>query len=294
MTARVPVSGFTFVRNAVTLDFPLVPSLHSLLPGCDEVVVAVGRSDDTTLDLVRSIGDPRIRIIETEWDLTRGRAVLADQTDIALRACRHPWGIYIQADEVFADGAAERLRDLIQEVDGDPRVEGLLVDYLHFYGGFGTVATNRKMYRREVRAVRTAPALGIHSFRDAQGFRVGPDDRKIRARHAGVTIHHYGWARAAEGVKAKRAAHAEFFQWDEKTRQDRLTSHVLPWAPGLHPYSRPHPAPVAAWVAERSGDGTAEVGPYHFRREWVSFYASMLVERLTGWRPLEFRNYTRV
>src|SRR5690348_10717860 len=102
----VPISGFTFVRNAVKLDFPLEASLRSLLPACDEVVVAVGKSEDATLDLVHAVGDPRIRVLETEWDLTRGRAVLADQTDLALRACRHPWGIYIQADEVLADGSA--------------------------------------------------------------------------------------------------------------------------------------------------------------------------------------------
>ena len=69
------ISGFTFVKNAVKLDFPLVGSVRSILPVCDEVVIAVGKSDDTTMDLVRSIGDPKIRIIETEWDMSRGRAV---------------------------------------------------------------------------------------------------------------------------------------------------------------------------------------------------------------------------
>src|ERR1043165_10224261 len=160
----VPISGFIFVRNAVKLDFPVVPSIRSLLPACDEVVVAVGTGEDATLELVRSIGDAKIRIIETEWDLSRGRAVLADQTDLALRACRHPWAIYIQADEVLADGSAERLRHPIQGAEGDARVEALLVRYQHFYGGFDQVATHRRMYRREVRALRTDPPLGLHSF----------------------------------------------------------------------------------------------------------------------------------
>ena len=64
---------------------------------------------------------------------------------------------------------------MIERCDADPRVEGILVDYRHFYGGFDTVARNRKWYRREVRAMRLGRDVDVHSFRDAQGFRVGSD-----------------------------------------------------------------------------------------------------------------------
>ena len=67
----VRVSGFTIVRNAIKLDFPVEASIRSMLPICDEVVVNLGRSEDETLDLVRSIADPKIRILESEWDMTR-------------------------------------------------------------------------------------------------------------------------------------------------------------------------------------------------------------------------------
>ena len=290
----VPISGFTFVRNAIKLDFPVEASIRSLLPACDEVVVAVGKGEDATLELIRSIGDARIRILETEWDLSRGRAVLADQTDIALRACRHPWAIYIQADEVLADGSAERLRDAIQAANGEARVEGLLVRYPHFYGGFDQVATHRRMYRREVRALRTDPAIGIHSFRDAQGFRVGPDDRKIRARLTDAVMLHYGWARAPGALPAKQEAHSEIFQWSDKTRREREGRDLLPWLPGLAPFAGPHPAPIREWLAPRraaAADGTA---PFRWRWSYLRYWASMGVERLTGWRPFEFRNYERV
>ena len=53
------------------------------------------------------------------------------------------------------------------------------MDYVHFYGDFDTVATDRHWYRREVRVV----PLGrdIRSYWDAQGFRAG-GDRRPRAR----------------------------------------------------------------------------------------------------------------
>ncbi len=288
------ISGFTFVRNAVKLDFPVVASIRSLLPACDEVVVVVGKGEDDTLLLIRSIGDPKVRIVETEWDLTRGRAVLADQTDLALRACRHPWAIYVQADEVLADGAAMRLRDVIHEIDPDPRVEGLLVRYLHFYGGFDRVATHRRMYRREVRAVRTAPALGIHSFRDAQGFRVGPSDRRIRARLTDAVMLHYGWARAPRALPSKQEEHSVIFQWDAKTRREREGRELLPWLPGLAPFDGPHPVPIREWLAHRISAAADGVAPFQWRWRWLRYWASMLVERATDWRPFEFRNYERV
>src|SRR2546422_517984 len=143
------LSGFTVVRNAVRLDYPIVPALRSILELCDEVVVNVGKSDDDTRDRIAAIGDPRIRIIDAVWDLSRGSAVLAEETDRAMRACRGRWGVYIQADEVLHETGAAILKDKVREWDGDQRVEGLLVDYLHFYGDVDTIATNRHWYRRE-------------------------------------------------------------------------------------------------------------------------------------------------
>jgi hypothetical protein len=200
----VKVSGFTIVRNAIKLDFPVEASIRSILPVCDEVVVNVGRSEDDTLALVRSIGDPRIRIVESEWDMTRRNTVLGHETLRAMRECRHPWGIYIQADEVLHERGAEELADAIQRYDDDARVEGLLVRYLHFYGGFDTIATHRRWYRREVRAVRLDPRLDIRPYQGAQGFRVGPEHRKIRARLTGAEMFHYGWARPAQALREKR------------------------------------------------------------------------------------------
>src|SRR5205807_1834371 len=170
------LSGFTIVRNAVSLDYPIVPALRSILAICDEVVVNVGRSPDGTRDLVAGLGEPRVRVIDTAWDFSRGSGVLAQETERAMRACRGAWGLYIQADEVLHETGAAILQERVRAWDADAGVEGLLVDYRHFYGDFDTVATNRHWYRREVRCVRLD--RDIHSFQDAQGFRVGPGLRR--------------------------------------------------------------------------------------------------------------------
>ena len=285
------VSGFTIVRNAITLDFPVVASIRSLLPVCDEVVVNVGRSEDDTLELVRSIGDPKIRILETEWDMTIRNRVLGDETLRAMRACRHPWGIYIQADEVLHERGAEELAAAITHHDADRRVEGLLVRYLHFYGDMDTIAVNRRWYRREVRAVRLDPALDILPYQGAQGFRVGPEHRKIKARLTGAEMFHYGWARPTQALKAKRETNRVIYPW---SRDREARRPLLPWFPGLNRFRGTHPAVAREWVDARRQDVERRVEPPHFQPEFLRFYASDLIERLTGARVFEFRNYTVV
>jgi hypothetical protein len=287
----VKLSGFTIVRNAVKLDFPLEASIRSLLPICDEVVVNVGRSEDDTLALVQSIDSPKIRILETEWDMTIKNKVLGDETLRAMRACRHPWGIYIQADEVLHEVGAEHLAQAVQQHDTDARVEGLLVKYLHFYGDLDTVALNRRWYRREVRAVRLDPALDIRPYQGAQGFRVGPDHRKIRARLTDAQMFHYGWARPAQALRSKREANRVLYPWSTD-REAR--GPLLPWFPGLRPFRGGHPAVARTWVDARRHDPERQVEPRHFRPEHLRFYASDLIERLTGARVFEFRNYKLV
>jgi hypothetical protein len=283
----VKVSGFTLVRNAIKLDFPVEASIRSILPICDEVVVNVGRSEDETLDLVRSIGDPKVRIVETEWDMTRGNRVLGIETHCAMRACLHPWGVYIQADEVLHERGAEELAAAIQRYHGDHRIEGLLVRYLHFYGGFDTIATHRRWYRREVRAVRLAPEWDIRPYQGAQGFRVGPEYRKIRARLTGAEMFHYGWARPSQALREKRNLGRTMYPWRDADESRPL----LAWIPGIRRFTGTHPAAARRWIETRHHDPERTIEPRRFRWGFVRYYVSGLIERMTGVRVFEFRNY---
>jgi hypothetical protein len=284
------ISGFTIVRNAERLDFPVEPSIRSLLPIVDEMIVNVGRSDDRTLDIVRGIADPKIRILETVWDFSRGEAVLREQTLAAMRACRHPWGIGIQADEVLHESGAPRLAEAIAAADPDPTTEGLVVRYHHIFGDPDTEAVNRRWYRREVRAVRLDPALGIAPYRDAQGFRAGPDQRRVRAHLADAEMFHYGWLRSAAALRARGESDRSLYpgRWIPPSDQ----AAVLRWFPGLRPFRGSHPLVARAWVAAHAKDPERVVTPPFFDKEHLRFYASDLVERVTGVRPFEFRNYT--
>ena len=283
----VRVSGFTIVRNAIKLDFPVEASIRSILPLCDEVVVNVGRSEDDTLALVRSIEDPKIRVLETEWDMTRRNTVLGLETHRAMQACVHPWGVYIQADEVLHESGVDELRATIQTVDDDARIEGPLVRYVHFYGGFDTVATHRRWYRREVRVVRLARELDIRPYQGAQGFRVGPEHRKIRARLTAAQMFHYGWARPAQALREKRDLGRTMYPW----RNADASLPLLAWMPGLQRFRGRHPAVAQRWIEARQVDPERVIGPRKFRWRFLRYYISTAIERLTGARVFEFRNY---
>ncbi|MBK9247596.1 MAG: hypothetical protein IPM69_05660 [Ignavibacteria bacterium] len=165
------ISGFTFVRNAEIFDYPVIESIHSLLPLCDELIVAVGKSDDRTLQLIHDIADPRIKIIETIWDetLRSGGRILAEQTNISLEHCKGDWCIYLQADEVLHEDDYPIIRQDITNAHSNLHIEALLFAYRHFYGSYDYIGSGRQWYRQEIRCVRNTG--NVISWGDAQGFR---------------------------------------------------------------------------------------------------------------------------
>ncbi|MBI1966460.1 MAG: hypothetical protein HYS40_00565 [Gemmatimonadetes bacterium] len=283
------LSGFTIVRNAIKLDFPIVPAIQSILDVCDEVVVNVGKSEDDTRDLVASVKDPRVRILDTEWDLTKKNIMLSLETQRTMDACKGRWGIYIQADEVLHETGAKILKEKVAEWDPDERVEGLLVKYLHFYGGFDTIATSRRWYRREVRCVRLG--RDIRPYQGAQGFRVGLEYRKIRARVTDAEMFHYGWARPARAIHEKYEISKTMYPWRREQSVKGQARGYLEWIPLLRPFTGTHPRAARDWIAPRAHDPDRVIGPRRFKLEHLRFYVSEWIERLTGARVFEFRNY---
>src|SRR6478736_3802092 len=156
------VSGFTFVKNAVKFSFPVVESITSILPLCDEFIVSVGDSEDGTLELIRSVWDNSLR---------EGGKVLAVETNKAFDAVSadSDWAFYIQADEVVHEKYHAEIKAQMQRWKDTPEVEGLLFKYLHFYGTYDYLGDSRKWYRNEIRIIRNDKA--IRSYKDAQGFR---------------------------------------------------------------------------------------------------------------------------
>lgn len=193
------VSGFTICRNAVKFDYPIVEVIRSALPIVDEFVVNVGQSDDGTLDLIRSIGSDKIRIVESVWDdsMTKDGLLFSHETNSALAPCTGDWALYLQADEVLHEADYDTIRNALHEHLANPAVLGFTFRYLHFYGDYRSL--NPWFYHRAVRIIRNDGQ--VESCGDAVGFWLKADlgylqsAHKDRVRPSGATIYHYGWVK---------------------------------------------------------------------------------------------------
>ena len=199
------VTGFTFIRNAIKFDYPIKEAIQSILPLCDDVVVAVGESDDDTLSLISSIAPDKIKIVKTKWDdaLREGGKVLAEETNKAFKAIGDDsdWAFYIQGDEVIHEKYLPAVKAAMEKYQNDDRVDGLLFNYLHFYGSYDYVGSSSKWYPHEIRVVKNDKR--IYSYRDAQGFRK-EENKKLKVKAIDAYIYHYGWVKEPKAMQRKQ------------------------------------------------------------------------------------------
>jgi hypothetical protein len=210
------VSGFTFIKNALIYDYPIVEAIQSILPICDEVVVAVGKSDDDTIVLIDNIDKNKVRIIETEWDESqrKGGRVLALETNKAFAAISPDadWAFYIQGDEAVHEKYLDIIHDNMKIYTDDKRIDGLLLKYLHFYGSYDYVGDSSKWYSHEIRVIRNNKSF--YSFRDAQGFRKEKEE-KLRVKPIDACIYHYGWVKEPAAMQRKQENFNKYWHDDE-------------------------------------------------------------------------------
>lgn len=216
------VTGFTFIRNAVKFDYPVVEAIKSILPLCDDFVVAVGNSDDDTEQVIQSIDKQKVKIIKTIWDdspeMKRGGKVFASETNKAFMAVPDDsdWAFYIQGDEVIHEKYLDTIRDSMLKWKDEANVDGLLFRYLHFYGSYDYVGISQRWYRREIRIIRNNKS--IYSYRDAQGFRKD-DNQKLNVKPVDAYVYHYGWVKKPE-IMMNKIRNASTFYEDIKWIQE--------------------------------------------------------------------------
>jgi hypothetical protein len=286
------IAGFTFIRNAVKNDYPILEAITSILPICDEFVVALGKSDDETESLIYGINSPKIRIIHTVWDesLREGGAVFATETDKAFAAISPDadWAFYIQGDECVHEKYLPVIKKAMQDNLNKKEVEGLLFKYLHFYGSYDYYGHSRRWYRREIRVLRNNKA--IHSYRDAQGFRW--DGRKIKVKLIDAYIYHYGWVKPPAGLKNKIRNFNQFYHDDTWMAENLPETYQFDYANAdrLVHFSGTHPAVMQKridainWKLDIDLQRIEKQMPP--RRKILQ-----KIEDWTGWRISEYRNY---
>ena len=287
------ISGFTFIRNGNALGYPFAPSIRSLLPLCDEVIVNVPRSTDGTLDSVKAIGEPKIRIVETAWDdkAPAGDPVIRGHTNLALEQCTGDWCVCIQGDEVLHESTIPAMRAAMERELNNTRVQGLLVDYTHFYGSFWTYGYSHGWYRSEIRVMRRDPT--IRAMGGAQSFET-TDGRKLRVKHSGGSYLHYGHALRPDVAQRKYAGLAELYNNQDRIKELEARQRVYEPDHKVKRFTGTHPAVMRDLVA--AADWTYESPDPFIRVSRKYFWKDVAyqIERFTGLTLGVRRNYRLV
>ncbi|MBX7203373.1 MAG: glycosyltransferase family 2 protein [Bacteroidia bacterium] len=284
------VSGFTFIRNAVRYDYPLVESVRSIIPLCNEVIVMAGNSNDNTHELLAALPLDTVKIYHSTWDdtLREGGRVLALETDKALAEVKPgtDWAFYIQADEVLHEQFIEPLYAQMQKYKDDQSVEGLLFNYVHFYGSYNYIGDSRKWYRNEVRVIR--PGIGIRSYRDAQGFRL--NNKPLRVKPAQAAIYHYGWVKPPDKQQEKQKFFHKLWHSDKWMQENIPDTDTFDYSAidSVAPFNGTHPAVMQNRI--KQANWNPHIDP---AKKKLSFRYKILMwfEKHTGIRIGEYKNY---
>ncbi len=285
------ISGFTFVRNAVKYDYPVVESISSILPIVDEFIVSVGNCEDSTLQLIESINSPKIKIFHSIWDdtLREGGKVLAIETDKAFAhvSSDSDWAFYLQADEVVHEKYFDNIIKEAQQHLANPKVEGFLFKYKHFYGTYDYIGDTRRWYNREIRIIRNDK--NIRSYRDAQGFR--KDGRKLNVKLIDAFIYHYGWVKHPRQQQHKIEDFHIYWSKDQEAAFKKEQNAIFDYmkeVDSLKKFEETHPAVMKKRISEKNWDIDFDPSKKKMLLKDAFLYK---IEKMTGKRLFDYKNY---
>jgi len=284
------VCGFSFIKNAIKYDYPIVEAIESILPICDAFVIAVGKSEDETLKLIQNINSSKIKIIETVWneELRLGGAVLAEETNKAFDAIgkEYDWCFYIQGDEVIHEKYHDEITNQMRQFKNNKNVEGLLFNYQHFYGSYDFVGNSRRWYRREVRIIRNNK--NIRSWKDAQGFR--RKEKKLNVKLINATVYHYGWVKHPKHQQRKQENFNKYWHSDDAVKKmvEQVDDFDYSKIDSLKKFEGTHPKVMQHRISQMNWKFSFD--PSEKRLSLKNIFLQK-IEKWTGWKIGEYRNY---
>ncbi len=310
------ISGFSMGKNVSKLYYPVKESVESILPIVDEFVYALGNSDedDTTRDQLLSIKSDKIKIIDTVWDIEKYPRGMehAHQTDIAMKACKGDWVFYVQADEVIHEKFLPVIKSRCEELVDDKEIEGLLFNYVHFWGDYDHFHISHGWYKNEIRIVRNHP--DIHSWESAQSFRRIPNfdglsyrkkegSHKLKVARVDASVYHYGWVRPPDLMKKKSKAininHKGVAAVEAQEEEMRIKLiefdygplNKLPKFKGTHPIVMEEKIKDFYWKDQLQYKGKKKPNTTSHKHERLKYRLITILEKIVR-RPLfEFNNF---
>ena len=232
------VSAFTFIKNGQLLGYPFIQSIKSILPIVDEFIINVGLGEDSTLDEIKKINDPKIRIIQSHWnDNMKNRGfVYGQQKMVAQYNCTGDWAFYIEGDEIYHENDLDRIHMSMKEHLNNSNVEALIFDFYHFYGNGNSYLDSPGWYRTEARIIKNS----LRTYAPDGLFWVVLDSNKNgrypKAKHTGAKCYHYGWVRSENQMNLKSEKVQKYWGGSaKKIDYSKMDQSIIKKFQGTHP-----------------------------------------------------------
>jgi hypothetical protein len=232
------VSAFTFIKNGQLLGYPFIQSIKSILPIVDEFIINVGLGEDNTLDEIKKINDPKIRIIQSHWnDNMKDRGfVYGQQKMVAQYNCTGDWAFYIEGDEIYHENDLDRIHMSMKEHLNNSNVEALIFDFYHFYGNGNSYLDSPGWYRTEARIIKNS----LRTYAPDGLFWVVLDSNKNgrypKAKHTGAKCYHYGWVRSENQMNLKSEKVQKYWGGSaKKIDYSKMDQSIIKKFQGTHP-----------------------------------------------------------
>jgi len=239
------ISAFTFIKNGQILGYPFIESINSVLPIVDEFVINVGNSEDNTLELIQSINNPKIRIIQSNWNekMVEKGYIYGQQKMIAQFNCTGDWLFYVEGDEIYHENDLDYIYSQMKKYNDDLNIEALAVKFIHFYGNAYSYLQSPGWYRSEARIIKSS----IRSYApDGLFWLVLETNKKGRYPNAKLIdafCYHYGWVRSEEQMNLKSAKVNKYWKGTyKKIDYSQMDQKII------KPFSGTHPKIIQSWI----------------------------------------------
>ena len=289
------ISGFSYVRNGFEYGYPFLEAIQSILPICDEFVVAVGDSTDKTREAIEKLNSPKIKIIDTIWDmnLREGGKIFAQQANIALDNTTGDWAFHIQADEVIHEKDLPVIESALKKFNDDKKVEGFVLPFIHFWASYYYIRTSRRIHFYEVRIFRKN--LLVRSYADSQGFRKysspdayeqGEKGKKLHVKKINASVYHYNGVRPVD-IQKKKLYTFDFLH-NAKPIEEKYSQFDFNNVDRLEKFTGTHPSVMLKKVESQNWNFSFDPK----KSVWKTKDKIMQpIEDLLGFKIGEYKNY---
>lgn len=246
------LGGFLAIRNADRLDYCWREAANSLLPICDEVVIADCDSDDGTRQAIEEWAsrEPKIKLALFPWtNPVRTNKWWPDFLNFARRQLTTDWAMGLDADELVHEACYHEILEAVR------LKRSLICHRYNFWKDTEHLIPHGKCCGHEV--IRVAPA-NLFMCSDY------PDPRANElmriAQPSGVTIFHYGFLRHPKAffLKAREVQRIWAGEFDKRLEQAESDTgpwmekpYVTEWVNDIIPFRGSHPKLAFDWLRAR-------------------------------------------